>query len=117
MLRRAIKGAIGLALVACSALPAYTQAMGTRCTMFDKVHILAFTLEQAGTDYQVGNKLPAGSLGAFKVFRGGPVEIKSEGPASTVTLAPNDCVLISLEGDLHLVAKAPDTQVRVLVIR
>jgi hypothetical protein len=116
MLRKAIKGAIGLALVVCSALPAHAQATGARCAMSGKAPIFVFILKQAGTDYQVGYKLPAGTF-SFKVSQGGPVEIKPEGPTPTVTLALNDCVWISLEGDLHLVPKAPNTQLRVRLMR
>jgi len=116
MLRKAIKGAIGLALVACSALPAHAQTTGAKCTMSGKTPIYVFNLKEAGTDYQVGYKLPHTTF-SFKVSQGGPVKIKPETPTPTVTLALNDCVWISLEGDLHLVPKAPNTQVRVQVVR
>jgi hypothetical protein len=112
MLRKVINSAVFLAL-ACPALPAHAQDMGTNCTVFGKLRVLVFYLKDADTDYQVGNALPAGTLGAFKA-RGGAVEIKSAG--STIALKAGDCVLTSLDGDLHLVAKASGTQVKVLLM-
>ena len=106
--------AIGFALFACSTVTAYAQATGAQCTLSKLTPIFTFRLKEVGTDYQVGYKLTSGTF-SFKVFKGGPVEIKS--PTNTLTLAPGDCAWITLDGDLHLSSKEPDTEVRVQVVR
>ena len=52
------------------------QATGARCTLSTLTPIFTFWLKKAGTDYQVGYKLASGTF-SLKVFKGGPVEIKS----------------------------------------
>jgi hypothetical protein len=114
MLWNVMKGAIGFALVACSTVTAYTQTTGAQCTLSKLTPIFTFRLKEAGTDYQLGYKLTSGTF-SFKVFKGGPVEIKSG--TNTLILALRDCVWITFDGDLHLSSKAPDTEVRVQVVR
>ena len=114
MLRKAIKGTIGLALVVCSIATAHAQATGARCTLSTLTPIFRFWLKKADTDYQVGYKLASGTF-SLKVFKGGPVEIKSG--TNTLTLALGDCVWITLDGDLHLLPKTSDTEVRVQAVR